>query len=151
VLDGIDTLPIGAQSNLLRVIEEPPVHARRDRHWRPLGVRLISVSQTDPTDGLAGGSFLEPLLFRLNATHLRVPPLAEREGDLYMLVCHFLREFTPPSRSASDLTPGAWEALSAYGFPGNIRELAWAIEHAVTAADGGEIERQHLPQEVRRA
>jgi two-component system response regulator HydG len=148
VLDRVDVLPMRAQSNLLRVIDEPTVHARRDHEWQPRGVRIVSLSETPPADLLKGGGFVEALLFRLNAVPLRAPSLVEREGDLYLLVCHFLREFTPSRRRTPGLTPKAWKALSAYGFPGNVQELAWVVEHAVAASDGEEIDCQHLPEEI---
>jgi DNA-binding NtrC family response regulator len=150
VLDGVDKLPLRAQRNLLRILDEPTVQARRDQEWQPRGVRYISVARTRPPDLLAGETFLEPLLVRLNAVHIRVPSLAERDGDLYELVCHFLREFTPPRCGTPSLTPDAWKALAAHGFPGNVRELAWALEHAVAAADGDVVHRRHLPDEVAR-
>lgn len=149
VLDGVDKLPTSAQSNLLRVVDEPSGRARRDQEWQPRGVRVISVSHAHPNELLASETFLKSLLLRLNAAPLRLPPLAEREGDLYMLVCHFLRECTPSGRVTPGFTPSAWQALSSYPFPGNVRELAWAIEHAAAAADGAEIDRRHLPEAVR--
>jgi DNA-binding NtrC family response regulator len=145
VLDGIEVLPASAQSILMRVLDDPMTRARRDREWHPLGVRVISLSHESPSALLAGGTFSEALLFRLNAAELRMPPLGERDGDLYLLVSHFLRQFTPPGRSSPSLAPDAWKTLSGYAFPGNVRELAWAIEHAVAASNGGEIERRHLP------
>jgi DNA-binding NtrC family response regulator len=86
----------------------------------------------------------------MSEVELRVPPLAEREGDLYMLVCHFLREFTPVRRVAPGLSPSAWKAVSAYAFAGNVGELARTIAYANAAAGGREIDRLHLPEVVAR-
>jgi DNA-binding NtrC family response regulator len=148
VLDGIDVLPVGAQGTLLRTIDEPGAHARRSIGWQPLGVRLISLSRESLTDRVTARLFLESLMFRLNTVQLRMPPLRQREGELYCLVSHFLRRATPPGRAAAGLTPRAWKALTAYAFPGNIRELAWALEQALTVADGADIDFEHLPDEV---
>ena len=148
VLDGIERISISAQSNLLRLIEEPTAHARRSQEWQPVGVRLISLTTEQPAHLVAERAFLGPLFFRLNAMQLPVPSLYVRDGVLYVLVCHFLREFTPPGRGAPSLTPRAWRALSAYRFPGNVRELAWALEHAIANADVDEIDMDDLPDEV---
>ncbi len=148
VLDGVEMLPASAQSTLVRIVDEPSVRARRSVEWKPMGVRVISVMHEDPARPPSEGGLIRPLFFRLNAMHLRVPALRERAGDLYALVCHFLQELTPPSRKASDLTPRAWKALAAYAFPGNVRELTWALEHALAASEGGPIDLEHLPQEI---
>jgi two-component system response regulator HydG len=148
VLDGIDLLPVGAQGSLLRTIDEPGAHARRSSTWQPLGVRLISLARESLVERVAARRFLESLMFRLNTVQLRIPPLRQRDGELYSLVSHFLRQATPPSCVAAGLTPRAWKALAGYPFPGNVRELAWALEQALAVADGGEIDREHLPPEV---
>jgi DNA-binding NtrC family response regulator len=80
-----------------------------------------------------------------------VPSLRERDGDLYVLVGHFLRELTPPACIAPTLTPRAWNALTRWPFGGNVRELVWVLEHALARADGSEIDVQHLPDEVTEA
>jgi two-component system, NtrC family, response regulator HydG len=148
VLDGVDELPGTAQSNLARVIDEPLARARRDHAWQPRGVRIISIATARPASLVAHAGFLQGLIFRLNTLEMRVPSLAEREGDLYTLVCHFIRESTPSGRRSSGLTPRAWKAISSYKFPENVRELAWLIEHAVAAAEGGEVDLRHLPGRV---
>ena len=75
-------------------------------------------------------------------------PLRERDGDLYALVTHFLRELTPPGSTVASMTPRAWRALSAYTFPGNVRELAMTLEHALALSRGSEIDAAHLPRDI---
>ena len=58
---------------------------------------------------------------------------------------YFLNKFTPPGQTASTVSPRAWAVLSQYAFPGNVREFAHAVEHAVVLAGGGEIDVEHLP------
>ncbi len=148
VLDGVDVLPASAQSALLRVLDEPTTRARRSRDWQPLGVRVISITRTSVAELLPRGLMLDALFYRLSGVQLSVPPLRERDGDLYLLTNHILRELTPPGRGAAFLTPRAWKALTVHPFAGNIRELSWALEHAVAAANGGDVDLEHLPAAV---
>jgi two-component system, NtrC family, response regulator HydG len=148
VLDGVDHLSLAAEEALLRVIDETNLHARRSLDWIPLGVRVVSLLTEDARDSRVRPSIDGPIHLRLRGMRLHVPPVRERDGDLYALVCHFLHELTPPARRAPGLSPRAWRMLTDYRFPGNVRELAWVLEHALALADGGEIDVQHLPEEV---
>ena len=77
---------------------------------------------------------------------IEIPPLRERRGDLPLLVQYFLNKFTPAGQGRRRrVAPRAWAVLSQYAFPGNVREFAHAIEHAVVLAGGGEIDVEHLP------
>ncbi len=148
VLDGIDTLPVSAQSSLLRVIQEPGTQARRNGEWKPDGVRIVAIARKSIAKMAHGDSFLEPLYFRLNAMSLFVPPLRERPLDLLPLVVELLARMTPREREIPLMEPRAWEAISKYPFPGNAHEVAWALEHAMTLADGNPIDLAHLPARV---
>jgi DNA-binding NtrC family response regulator len=74
--------------------------------------------------------------------------LRERLGDLPILFQYFLRQFTPPGRTPPAITRRAWAKLAKYTFPGNVRELAHAVERAVVLARGGEIDLPHLPEDI---
>jgi DNA-binding NtrC family response regulator len=150
VLDGVDGLPIPAQANLLRVFQEPGARASRDHEWESRGVRVVATATRDLAELAASGAFLQPLIFRLNTVHFHVPRVVEREGDLYLLAVHFLREMAPPSSVARrSLSPRAWRALSQYRFPGNVAELEAALQTGLSLADGGEIDLEHLPPAIR--
>jgi DNA-binding NtrC family response regulator len=97
------------------------------------------------------GAFLESLFFRLNEVCLTVPALSARDGDLYLLAVHILRQLTPPGSTMGrrSLTPRAWKLLSAYPFPGNVAELDAALRSAVAAAGDGDLDAEHLPATVR--
>jgi two-component system, NtrC family, response regulator HydG len=151
VLDGIDCLSSDAQERLVRILDEPILRARRGRDWQPLGVRVISLAAAQAENVTLRNGLPEPLRMRLDCLRVRVPALREREGDLYLLVCHFLRELTPPSRSAPSLTPRAWQTLASHSFRANVRELVWVLEYALARAEGGEIDVFHLPEEVTQA
>ena len=82
---------------------------------------------------------------------MNIPALRERRGDLPLLVQYFLRKFTRPGRTLPKVTPSAWNALSQFPFPGNVRELGHAIEHAAVLADGSDIDVRHLPRDIAQA
>ena len=114
VLDGVDRLPVSAQASLLRALQEPEYRARtRGGSGSRSGCALDRARAAQaPSELLVGdGTFLGPLFYRLNTVHLHVPALREREGDLYVLTAHLLRELAPPStrgrRSLSRRAPGA--------------------------------------------
>jgi two-component system response regulator HydG len=148
VLDGVERLTADAQQVIARILDDRTLYARRGRDWQPLGVRIISLALEDaPSVGVPRG--LPPSLrMRLDGVQLRIPPVREREGDLYILISHFLRELTPPARSAPSLTSRAWKALAAHPFRDNVRELIWVLEHALAESGGGEIDTRHLPDEI---
>jgi DNA-binding NtrC family response regulator len=85
----------------------------------------------------------------LNVLDIHLPPLRERRGDLPLLVQAFLkRAVERGGLEPAGIAPSAWAALSDYLFPGNVRELQHAIEHAVVLARGSEIMLQHLPRDI---
>jgi len=148
VIDGIERLPLRAQRHLLRLVDEPALHARRGPDWEPLGVRLLSLSRESLGDRVASGELMDSLHYRIHAVHLRVPPLRERSDDLFPLVAELLRELAPPSATSPGISPRAWVALSRHEFAGNVRELRWALERALLQSEGGEIDEVHLPAHI---
>ncbi|HEX8789872.1 MAG TPA: response regulator [Polyangiaceae bacterium] len=148
VLDGIERLSIRHQAHLARAISDPCVVAIRGPQWEPLGVRIVTLTRERLADRVIDGSFLESLYYRLNGVQLRVPNLSERGDDLPALVAELMTEIQPPSRTVPNLSAEAWEALAHAAWPGNVRQLRGALEHALAMSAGGAIELQHLPQEV---
>jgi two-component system response regulator AtoC len=138
-LDEVAELPASVQARLAREIANAGGAAR-----------LIGATRHDLRARVAEGRFRDDLFFLLATVDLVVPPLRTRKVDLPLLVHHFLDRLTPAGRVPPGVAPGAWRALEAYDFPGNGRELARAIEHAMVLAHGSEIERAHLPPEVAR-
>ncbi len=145
-LDEVAEIPPLAQAKLLRVLQEG--------NFEPLGtnatvkadVRVISATHRNLKLNIAEGRFREDLYYRLNVLTIPIPPLRDRRGDLPILVEAFLRRFAP--KDPPSLSPTAWAALSEYAFPGNVRELEHAIEHAVVLSRGKEIGLEHLPVDV---
>ena len=148
VLDGIDRLSLRAQIGLLRMIDAPGVGARRSPWWHPLGVRLLTLTRESTVGRGRSAELLDSLFYRLNGVTLHVPNLVERGVDLCPLVEELIDELEPAGMTRPSVTQGAWRVLSSYPFPGNVRELRWALEHALAMAEGGPIDAEHLPPEV---
>ncbi len=146
-LDEVPELQLASQSKLLRVLQEGRFEPLGTNTSVAVDVRVISATHHNVRARVAEGKFREDLFYRLNAVELVIPPLRERGDDLVMLVDHFLKRFKVGER-----TPGisgrALALLSEYPFPGNVRELQHAIEHAVAMAEGGDIDARHLPAEI---
>ena len=118
----------------------------RDRRVRAAGIvahaarrrtRIISATNADLTDEVAGGRFRQDLLFRLNTIEIRLPPLRDRREDLPLLAQHFLRQHAQRYRKRlTGFESGAMQMLLEHSWPGNVRELDHAVERAVLMAAG---------------
>ena len=108
----------------------------------------MAATHRDLRKEIAEGRFREDLYYRINTIELGIPPLRERSGDLPILVNHFIRRFSNPRAPIAGLSWRAWNALQGYAFPGNVRELMHALEHAVLLSGGGQIDFGHLPSAI---
>ena len=146
-LDEIGEMPLETQAKLLRVLQEGEVVPAGSNVSVKVDVRLVSATNRDLKAMVAEGRFREDLYYRIKVFDLHLPTLRERRGDLALLVEQFLREFGAEGDLPA-LSPSAWAAISEYTFPGNVRELRHAIQHASILARGEEIELAHLPPEI---
>ncbi|WP_374583343.1 sigma-54-dependent transcriptional regulator [Pseudoduganella sp.] len=131
-LDEIGNLPLAGQMKLLRVLETGRFERLGSNRERQVQVRVISATNADLPAMIRAGTFREDLYYRLNVIELRLPPLAERPGDILPLARHFLG----PARH---LRPDAEAALLAHGWPGNVRELKNVMARASLLASGDAI------------
>jgi len=148
-LDEIGDMPLVCQAKLLRVLQEKCFSPLGTNEVADLDVRIISATNHSLKELVDEQRFREDLYFRVKVLHIALPPLRERQGDIPLLVSHFVR------RLAGELPPAVpadtWALLSHYDFPGNVRELEHTIEHAVVLARAecaDEIRPEHLPEEV---
>jgi DNA-binding NtrC family response regulator/predicted hydrocarbon binding protein len=134
-LDEIGTLSLFAQGKLLRALQEGEIERIGDTRTRRVDVRVIAATNVDLRSLVAKGTFREDLFFRLNVFPVSIPPLRERREDILLLTEHFLNRYaTMHERPITGLTERAIEALLAYDWPGNIRELENIIERGVILA-----------------
>lgn len=145
-LDEIASLGYTAQGKLLRAIQERQIERVGGTRTIPADVRVIAASNVDLADEVRAGRFRQDLYFRLCVFPIVIPPLKERRDDIPLLVDHFLRLFRERHRrDVAGLSRRAMDALLAYDFPGNIRELQNLMERGVICAErGGQIDVQHL-------
>jgi DNA-binding NtrC family response regulator len=148
-LDEIAEMPLAVQAKLLRVLQEGVIEPLGTNQRVPVDVRLVSATHADLKSRAAAGVFRQDLFFRVNVINLHLPALRERRADLPLLLAHFLRTFS--GDKARTVSLEAWQALLAYPFPGNVREFAHAVEHAVVLSRGGDIGVEHLPDDIAKA
>src|SRR4051812_44257903 len=134
MLDEIAEMSLPAQAKLLRVLQEGTIEPLGTNESQRVDVRVISATHRDLKERIVGGAFREDLYYRINVLNVDLPPLRERKGDLPLLVQYFLKKFGRPGKPPPRLSPPAWAALAAFPFPGNVRQLGHAIEHAVVLA-----------------
>lgn len=137
-LDEIGVLTFAAQSKLLTLIEQQsfiPLGSR-DARTRQVDVRFISATNVLLPQAIDNGTFREDLYHRLNGITIELPPLREREGDLELLVRHFLSEMrTRYARPELEISDDAMNLLCSHSWPGNVRELQRVIAAAAVMAE----------------
>lgn len=139
MLDEVADLPLAMQVKLLRAIQERRVRKIGATAEEPVDVRIISATHKNLAQCVETGSFRQDLFYRLNVIELSVPPLRERLADLPVLIEAILARLAGPGQRAV-LGPGVLEALCAYSFPGNVRELENVLERALAFSNDGVIE-----------
>lgn len=150
LLDEIGELAPSVQVKLLRVLQE--------KEFTPLGsmgaveadVRILAATNRDLSLEVMNGRFRQDLYFRLNIVRVAVPPLRARTGDIPLLVRHFIKRFNAlQGRRISNVSDAAMASLMEYRYPGNVRELENAIEHAFVICAGATIGVEDLPPHIR--
>jgi len=145
-LDEIGTISPKMQVELLRVLESKIFVRVGGNKEVTSDFRVICATNRDLKDMVKSGTFREDLYYRLNVVNIRIPPLREREGDIPMLVNHFIRKYcNSMSRDMISIEPAAMKHLESFEYPGNVRELENMIERAIVVGDGKVIKLKDLP------
>jgi DNA-binding NtrC family response regulator len=135
-LDEIGDLPLDAQTNLLRILQEGTLERVGSCQSIHVDVRVLAATHVDLEKAVAEGRFREDLFYRLNVLRLRMPPLRERAGDIELLAQQFLEAFRENySTRARAFSAGARRAMNAFAWPGNVRELMNRVQRAAVVAD----------------
>jgi DNA-binding NtrC family response regulator len=151
-LDEVGELPPAAQVKLLRALQEGEVEPVGGRKAVKVDVRIVSATNRDLIADVKAGRFREDLFYRLHVFPVTVPPLRRRPEDIPALARHFLaRIAAEEGKRLCGIGADAIALLSAYRWPGNVRQLENAIFRAVVLADGEEIGINEFPQVVAQA
>ena len=148
-LDEISSMPVDLQAKFLRALEERAFRRVGGTNLIRVNVQVIAASNRDLKEMIARHEFREDLYYRLKVVDLDLPSLAERRQDIPDLVGYMVRKFNKKlGFNVQDVSPAAMQALSNYGWPGNIRELSNVIERAVLFCDEPTIDLNHLPKDI---
>ncbi len=149
-LDEVGDMPAMAQVKLLRTLERNEVRRLGENDERVVNVRVVAATHRDLPIEIAAGRFREDLYHRLNVIQIELPALRERREDIGLLASYFLERMARRAgREGLAFTPEARELLERYDYPGNVRELENAIEHAVAVSEGRRIRSADLPGVIR--
>lgn len=149
-LDEVAEMDLAAQVKLLRVLQEGEFERVGGTKTVSVDVRLVAATNRDLERMVAQRTFREDLYYRLNVIPMRLPPLRERADDIPLLASHFVQTFAAKNRKElRGITDEALDALSAWSWPGNIRELENTIERAVVLSRGDTLGIEDLPPRMR--
>ena len=139
-LDELGELPIELQAKLLRVLQEGEFERLGNSKTLKVNVRVIAATNRNLQLAIEKKEFREDLFYRLNVFPITCPPLRDRKEDIPLLVKHFLQKFEGKmGKKITHVPPAVMDALSAYNWPGNIRELENLIERAMILSPGNEL------------
>lgn len=143
-LDEIGEIPPPTQVKLLRFLQHKEFERVGETTTSKVDVRVIAATNRDLQAAVNSGAFREDLYYRLNAVRIKLPPLRERQEDIPLLSQHFLKKLG----GMQDIAPAVMQALQAYAWKGNVRELENVMERALILARGETIQLFHLPEEL---
>ncbi len=140
-LDEIGELPLSLQAKLLRVLQSQEFRRIGDDADRRVDVRIITATNRDLDQLVAGGTFRQDLYYRINVFPMHLPPLRARPEDIALLVHHFVQKYRGRlARPIDGVSSAALARFAAYDFPGNVRELENKVHQAMVIAAGPLIE-----------
>ncbi len=159
-LDEIGDMPLAMQAKLLRVLESGEVVRLGSNEPRHADVRFVSATNKDLKDMVRAGQFREDLFFRINGSHIHLPPLRERREDIPLLVRHAVERYSEqlaPGKQIPAVSDAAMMRLTSYNWPGNVRQLLNVVQNMVVTALGEEappgqaptLDIRHIPEDVR--
>lgn len=149
-LDEINSMSLGLQAKLLRVVQERKARRIGSLKEIDMNIRIISSVNEDPNQAVNRGSLRQDLLYRLGVVIVRIPPLRERMGDLEKLIHHFLYKCNQLlQKNVNAISAEVMDLFHNYHWPGNVRELEHVIEGAVNLVGSADlIEACHLPTTI---
>lgn len=148
-LDEIGDTSLAMQAKILRALQEREILRVGGTEPIKVDVRIIAATNRNLDQLMQEGKFREDLYYRLKVIPIVCPPLRERWDDIEELALHFMRKAALASgREVQGISAEALEALKAYRWPGNVRQLEWAIERAMVLGETSQLELRDLPPEI---
>jgi DNA-binding NtrC family response regulator len=151
-LDEVGEMPLALQAKLLRALQEKEILPLGENHPVHVDVRVVAATHRDLEAMVEARQFREDLLYRLDVIRVELPPLRSRAGDIELLVQAFVRDAC--ARRGANVTllePAALEALRAYAWPGNVRQLQNVVERMVLLRGDGAVTLADVPEKIRGA
>lgn len=140
-LDEIANIPNTLQAKLLSVLQTRKVTRVGSCNEKNVDIRLISATNANISQLVNSGAFRQDLYYRINTVEIHLPPLRERDDDIFLLAEHFLSVYSQKyNKNSIRLSKSAHRLLKSYPWPGNVRELRHALERAVIMSDSNVIE-----------
>jgi len=140
-LDEVGDIPLEIQPKLLRALQEREFERLGSIHTRRVNIRLVAATNRDLEEMIAAREFRSDLYYRLHVFPIRIPPLRERKEDIRQLVSYFVQKFAKQMQKKIEaISPAVMRGLTAWDWPGNIRELENFIERAVIVTRGRSLE-----------
>ncbi len=144
-LDEISEMPIDTQSKLLRVLQDQEVRPVGGKVTYKTNCRLVAATNRKTDEAIKDGKLREDLFYRISAISVHLPPLRERREDILPLSNSFLKRFAAQAnRVIKGFTPSAAERLTAFDWPGNVRQLQNEVQRAVLLSEGDEVDATDL-------
>lgn len=148
-LDEIGDMPLGLQSKLLRVLQQKEFTPLGGTDTRKVDIRVIAATNRNLAELVERGLFRSDLYYRLSVVNVDMPPLRERKDDIPYLCDHFIKQYAAEqNKPVTGISDEALAALMAYGYPGNVRQLANIIEYSMILCATGTIELMDLPRDI---
>ena len=148
-LDEIGELPLRLQPKLLRAVELHEVQPVGSSQSYKVDLRLIAATNRDLRTMVKAGQFRDDLYYRLSATAIMIPPLRQRRDSIGSLTCHFVKHYNRLfGKYVHFISRQALSVLTAYDWPGNVREFSHAIQSAVMLAESELLDVGALPEHI---
>ena len=149
-LDEIGELSHDMQVKLLRVLQEKTIERVGGVDSIKVDIRIVAATNKNLKEAVENGTFREDLYYRLNVVSIELPPLRERREDIPFMIDHFLAKYSAENNKTFEgFSPAAMDYMSAYEWPGNVRQLQNVIERCVVLTSGTVIKTDDLPAEIK--
>ncbi|WP_291330034.1 sigma-54 dependent transcriptional regulator [Desulfovibrio sp. UCD-KL4C] len=149
-LDEIGELSHDMQVKLLRVLQEKTIERVGGVDSIKIDIRIVAATNKNLKEAVENGTFREDLYYRLNVVSIELPPLRERREDIPFMIDHFLAKYSAENNKTFEgFSPAAMDYMSAYEWPGNVRQLQNVIERCVVLTSGTVIKTDDLPAEIK--